>query len=404
MPDTRTVVLLVTLDTKGQEAHYVKEIIEGRGLRCLVVDPGVRGEPLFPADVSREQVAAAVGANVQTLAEARDRGKAADIMGQGAAKIVLDLYQRGELQGLLAIGGGTGSSIANPALAALPLGVPKMCVSTRSSFDYQASFERKDVTVVFSVTDVLGLNPILRQVLSNAAGAIGGMVEQGPVPASERPVVAMTSMGVTTPAAERCRELLLERGYEVIVFHASGAGGVSFEDLIRQRAVSAVLDLSPSSLPDDLVGRAPMMDPPRLSAAASTGIPQVVIPGALDFAGFRKGEIPEKYQERLIYYHTPTTALMRTNVDENRTLGRWLGERVGKSVGPAVVLIPKRGFSDYDYEGRVFWDPAADQAFVDAVQASIGENVPVEQVDLHVNDPEFAQVAVDTLERVIKQA
>lgn len=401
----KTVVLMATLDTKGEEVQYVKRLIEGRGLRVLVVDTGVRGEPYFQADVSREHVAAAAGEDVHALAEARDRGRAAGIMGQGATSVILDLYARGDLDGLLAIGGGTGSSMANPVLAALPLGVPKMLVTVRSSFDYKASFARKDVTVVFAVTDILGLNPVLRRVLSNAAGAIAGMVEQEFVAPPARSVVAVTSFGVTTPAAMRCRELLLEQGYEVLVFPATGAGGLTLEELIDDGTIQAVLDLTTSELADELCGGSATAGPHRLEAAARMGIPQVVVPGAIDFVNFRNvADLPAKYQDRLFYFHTPTTALMRTTVEENLILGRQVGERVGRSIGPAMVLIPSRGFSDYDHEGRVFFDLAADRAFVNALYQALEDRVPVVELDAHVNDPAFAAAAVEHLVRLIGQS
>jgi uncharacterized protein (UPF0261 family) len=394
----KTVVLLATLDTKGEETRFVKDSIERRGLRTLVVDTGVRGTPAFAADVSRAEVAAAAGEDVIALAEARDRGRAAGVMGQGAAEIVTRLHAAGKLDGLLTIGGGTGSSIANPALVALPLGVPKMMVTVRSAIDYGKAFARKDVTVVYAVTDILGLNPVLRRILSNAAGAIGGMVEQEYTAPPTRPVVAVTSFGVTTPAAMRCRELLLEHGFEVVVFPATGTGGLSLEELIDQGTVQAVLDLTTSELADELCGGSATAGPHRLEAAARRGIPQVVIPGAMDFVNFRDAaQIPAKYKDRLFYFHTPTTALMRTTAEESSILGRQVGERVGRSSGPALVLIPTRGYSDYDQAGRVFWDLAADRAFVDGVRGAIGERVPVEELDLHVNDPDFAAAAVERL-------
>ena len=405
MQGGKTVVLLATLDTKGEETRFVKELIEARGLRALVVDTGVRGEPFFAADVSRAEVAQAAGEDVVALAEARDRGRAAGVMGQGAAATVTRLHQQGQLDGLLAIGGGTGSSIANPALVALPLGVPKMIVTVRSAIDYRTVFARKDVTVVYAVTDILGLNPVLRRILSNAAGAISGMVEQEYVEPPARPVVAVTSFGVTTPAAMRCRQLLLEHGFEVVVFPATGTGGLSLEELIDQGTVQAVLDLTTSELADELCGGSATAGPHRLEAAARMGIPQVVIPGAIDFVNFRSVEqIPPQYKDRLFYFHTPTTALMRTSVEENATLGRQVGERVGRSTGPALVLIPTRGFSDYDHEGRVFWDPAANRAFVEALYAAIGDRVPVVELDAHVNDPEFASAAVTHLVGLMAEA
>lgn len=400
----KTVVLVATLDTKGEEALYVKQLIEGRGHRVLVVDTGVRGEPFFPADVTRAEVAGAVGEDVAAMAAGRDRGKSAGIMGRGVAVIVKQLHERGDLDGLIAVAGGTGSSMANLALSALPLGVPKLLVSTRTLFDVKTQFERKDVMAVFSVTDILGLNPVLRRILSNAAGAISGMVEQEYVDPPVKPVVALTSFGVTTPAAMAARQLLLNHGYEVLVFPAGGAGGMSLEELIDDGVVEAVLDLTTSELADELCGGSATAGPHRLEAAARKGIPQVVIPGALDFVNFRAGSVPSKYDDRLFYYHTPTTPLMRTNVEENTTLGQWVGEKVGKSTGPALVLIPMRGFSDYDHEGRQFWDPAADKAFLDALYKALDGRVPVAEVDLHINDPEFAEVAVGHLVRLIEQA
>ncbi|MCC7370805.1 MAG: Tm-1-like ATP-binding domain-containing protein [Chloroflexi bacterium] len=401
----KTVVLLATLDTKGEETRFVKDTIEGRGLRTLVVDTGVRGAPAFAADVSRAEVAEAAGEDVIALAEARDRGRAAGVMGQGAAVVVTRLHAEGRLDGLLTIGGGTGSSIANPALVALPLGIPKMMVTVRSAIDYRTVFARKDVTVVYAVTDILGLNPVLRRILSNAAGAISGMVEQEYVEPLARPVVAVTSFGVTTPAAMRCREILLEHGFEVVVFPATGTGGMSLEELIDQGTVQAVLDLTTSELADELCGGSATAGPHRLEAAARMGIPQVVIPGAMDFVNFRSVEqIPSQYKDRLFYFHTPTTALMRTTAEENIILGGQVGERVGRSAGPAVVLIPMRGYSDYDHEGRVFWDPAADRAFVEGVRSSIGDRIPVIEVDLHVNDPDFAATAVERLVHLMASA
>jgi uncharacterized protein (UPF0261 family) len=231
------------------------------------------------------------------------------------------------------------------------------------------------------------------------------MVEQAYAEPPARPLVAVTSFGVTTPAAMRCRELLLEHGFEVVVFPATGTGGLSLEELIDQGTVQAVLDLTTSELADELCGGSATAGPHRLEAAARRGIPQVVIPGAIDFVNFRDVEqIPAKYQERLFYFHTPTTALMRTSVEENVVLGRQVGERVGRSTGPALVLVPLRGFSDYDHEGRIFFNPAANRAFIQALHAAIGDRVPVAELDAHINDPDFASAAVGRLVSLMAQA
>ncbi|MHB1134236.1 MAG: Tm-1-like ATP-binding domain-containing protein [Chloroflexota bacterium] len=405
MPAGKVVVLIGTLDTKGEELAFVKGLVEARGHRVLVVDIGVLGQPAFAADVSREEVAAAAGADLAELARMAERGRALTVMMNGAALLACELRARGELDGILGLGGGSGSAVASGAMRALPFGVPKLLVTTKGSDDVGPYVGTKDIAVLHSVTDIMGLNPILRRVLANAAGAISGMVETEAVESRPRPTVAISAFGVTTPAALRCRDLLSERGYEALVFHANGTGGRAMEDLMEQGAVDAVLDLTTTELADELCGGTQSAGSTRLLMAGRLGLPQVVAPGAMDMVNFFRPEsLPPEYAARLLYRHSPTTVLMRTSMAENAVLGRWLGERLSTSRGPAALLLPRRGFSEYGKEGGVFHDPAADLALIAAARAAAGERVEVLELDTDINDPAFAEAAVDTLLRLIAAA
>ncbi len=393
----KSIVLIGTLDTKGEELLFVKRLVEGHGHRTLVVDTGVLGQPLFAADVDRDTVARSGGAELGELRAAGERGRALMAMMEGAAKVVLQLRAEGRLDAVLGLGGGSGTAVAAGAMRALPFGVPKLLVSTRGSADVSPYVGGKDIAVLHSVTDIMGLNPILRRVLANAAGAICGMAEVEGEGERRRPTVAITAFGVTTPAAERSRDLLVARGYEVLVFHANGTGGRAMEDLLEQGLVDGVLDLTTTELADELCGGTQSAGPRRLEAAARLGVPQVVVPGALDMVNFFRPEaVPERYVGRQFYRHSPSAVLMRTTAAENAVLGRWLGEKVGASRGPAVLLLPLRGISAYDHQGEPFYDPQADEALFGAVRAAAGPAL-VEERDLHINDPAFAEAAVELL-------
>jgi len=400
----KTVVLIGTLDSKGEELLYLKRLVETRGHRAVVVDVGVRGRPAFLAEVSREEVAAAAGADLADLAAAGERGRALTAMMNGAALLVRALQATGRLDGILGLGGGSGTAVAAGAMRALPFGVPKLLVSTKGSADVSPYVGTKDIAILHSVTDIMGLNPLLRRVLANAAGAICGMVEAKVQEPNPRPAVAITAFGVTTPAAERCRDLLAERGYEALVFHANGTGGRAMEELIEQGTVDAVLDLTTTELADELCGGTQSAGPHRLEAAGRLGLPQVVAPGALDMVNFFRPEaVPAKYAGRTFYRHSPLAVLMRTTPAENAVLGRWLGERLTAARGPAALLLPLRGVSEYDKEGGVFHDPEADHVlFAEARKAA--EGVEVVELDAHINDPAFAQAAVALLLRLAERA
>ena len=407
MEKRKAIALIGTLDSKGEEVLYVKRLIEGRGQRVLVMDTGVRGRPAFAADFPRERVAAAVGADVAELARAGDRGRALETMMAGAAAILTDLHATGQLAGAIGLGGGSGTSVASGALRALPFGLPKVMASTKGGGDVAPFVGTKDIAMLPTVTDIMGLNPLLRRVLANAAGAIVGMVEMVDQLAPEagasapKPAVAITAFGVTTPAAMVCRDLLAERGLETLIFHANGTGGRAMEEMIDQGTVAAVLDLTTTELADELCDGTQSAGPHRLEAAARRGLPQVVVPGAMDMTNYSPPEaVPARYGGRLFYRHSPSGLLMRTSAEENAVLGRWVGERIARSRGPAALLLPLRGFSEYDREGGVFYDPAADRAFIEAALAA-ADGIETVQMDAHINDPEFAVAAVRLLLRLM---
>ena len=397
----KVIGIIATLDTKGEHAAFIRAIIEGRGHRALVIDTGILGVPAFAGDVSRDGIAASAGTSIAALAALGDRGKALGVMMDGAASLVMRLQCEGALHGIIAVGGGSGTSVAGGIMRQLPFGFPKLIVSTMGGGDVGRYVGTKDIAILNSVTDIMGLNPILRQILANGAGAICGMVETAaPAPqhGSSRGTIAITAFGVTTPAAMQCRQLLEEAGYSTMVFHANGAGGRAMEELIEQGSIDAVLDLTTTELADELCGGKLSAGPHRLKAAGARGIPQVVLPGAMDMVNFGPPEtVPATYAVRRLYRHSPSTTLMRTTAEENATLGRWVGERLAAAKGPVALILPLKGFSLYDQDGGVFHDPAADQAFMDSVAEAFGENAPIVRLDCRINDPACAAEAVRTL-------
>ena len=403
MPGPKTVVLVCTLDTKGPQAQFVKQLIEARGHRALIIDTGVLGTPAFRAEISRDDVATAAETTIEALTMLEDRGKALGAMMAGATSLVGRLYQEGKLDGILGIGGGGGTSIASAAMRGLPFGVPKVMISTMAGGEVGRYVGTKDIAMLNSVTDIMGLNPILRRILANGVGAIVGMMEMAdvPIPSEGGPqngTIAITAFGVTTRAAMRCHALLEEAGFNTMIFHANGTGGRAMEELIAQGAIDGVLDLTTTELADELCGGKLSAGPHRLEAAGARGLPQVVLPGAMDMVNFGPPEtVPPKYAERRLYRHSPTTTLMRTTVDENRILGRWVGEKLAKATGPSVLLLPLLGFSEYDREGGVFHDPKADGAFMTAAVMALGAHAPVVRLDHTINDPACADRAVALL-------
>jgi uncharacterized protein (UPF0261 family) len=397
-----TVVLLGTLDTKGIEFDYLRERLRELGVDVVLVDAGVF-EPLAEADVTQDEVAAAAGADIAALRAANDRGAAVEAMCRGSAVVAARLLAEGRLDGILSVGGSGNSSIGAAAMAALPVGVPKLIVSTVASGDTRPYVGAKDVSMTYSVVDISGLNRISERILSNAAGAIAGMAQVRVAESAEtRPLIGATMFGVTTPAVTRARERLEELGYEVLVFHATGTGGQSMEALARGGFLAGVLDLTTTELADDLVGGVLSAGPDRLEAAGELGLPQVVSLGALDMVNFGPREtVPPQFEGRNIYVHNPTVTLMRTTPEECAELGRRIARKLSAATGPTALFVPLKGVSMIATEGGPFHDAAADEALFSALRENLGSNVELHELDLDVNDPAFADAMADRLHQMI---
>jgi uncharacterized protein (UPF0261 family) len=399
-----TIVLVGTLDTKGHEYAYLRERIEAAGAATVLIDAGVLGEPQVAADISREEVARAGGAEHAELAGAADRGEAMTAMGRGAAAVLERLHGDGRLQGAVSIGGSGNASVAAAAMRGLPVGVPKLIVSTLAAGDTRPYVGDTDVTMMYSVVDIAGINQISARILANAAGAIAGMAS-APAPESgeDRPLVAASMFGVTTPCVSHARERLEKLGYEVIVFHATGTGGRSMEALARTGYFAGVLDATTTELADELVGGVLSAGPDRLEAVGEAGIPQVVSLGALDMVNFGPREtVPERFAGRMLHVHNPTVTLMRTSPEENAELGRRVAAKLNAAGSPTVLFIPLGGVSAIDVEGQPFYDRDADEALFGALRAAIDpERVEVHEREEDINDPGFARAMADRLHALI---
>jgi uncharacterized protein (UPF0261 family) len=397
-----TVVLLGTLDTKGMEYAFLRDRVREHGVDVLLVDAGIQ-EPLVEPDIGRDEVARAAGADVTALAEAGDRGAAVAAMGAGAEETVRRLYAEGRLDGILALGGSGGSSIATRAMRALPVGVPKLMVSTVASGDTRPYVGAVDVTMMYSVVDIAGVNRVSARIMANAAGAIAGMAKARVPQLEEKPLVAATMFGVTTPSVTRARERLEELGYEVLVFHATGAGGQSMEALARGGFLAGVLDITTTELADELVGGVLSAGPDRLEAAGEAGLPQVVSLGALDMVNFGPREtVPEKFEGRNLYVHNPTVTLMRTTPEESAELGRIIGRKLSAAKGTAALFVPLKGVSMIAVAGQPFHDDAADEALFGALRESL-DGVETHEVETDINDPAFAVAMADRLHAMIEE-
>jgi uncharacterized protein (UPF0261 family) len=397
-----TVVLLGTLDTKGIEYAFLRDRLRERGADVLVVDAGVNEPVGLEPDISRQEVARAGGAKVEELAAGGDRGAAVTAMAAGAEQVVLRLHAEGKLAGILALGGSGGSSIATRAMRALPVGVPKLMVSTVASGDTRAYVGAVDVTMMYSVVDISGVNRVSARIMANAAGAIAGMVDARVPELEAKPLIGATMFGVTTPCVTRARERLEELGYEVLVFHATGAGGESLEALARGGFLAGVLDTTTTELADELVGGVFPAGPGRLEAAGAAGVPQVVSLGALDMVNFGPREtVPPQFEGRNLYVHNPTVTLMRTTSEECAELGRTIGRRLSGAHGPTALFVPLKGVSMIDVEGQPFYDADADAALFAALRETLADSVEVHEVDTDINDPEFAVAMADRLHELI---
>jgi len=400
-----TVLLIGTLDTKGDEYAFLRDRLRDAGVDVLVADVGSLDAPGFEADISREEVASCTGADLRALAEARDRGAAVTAMTEAASVLTKRLHDEGRIDGVLAAGGSGGTAIASRAMQALPVGVPKLIVSTMAAGDTREYMGARDVTMMAAVADVAGINAVSARVLANGAAAMAGMVKAPAVEVDEeRPLVGASMFGVTTPCVTAAREELEKLGYEAVVFHATGVGGQAMEGLMESGFLKGVLDATTTELCDDLVGGILTAGPDRLEMAGRLGIPQVVSVGALDMVNFgARDSVPAQFEERNLYVHNPVVTLMRTTKEENAELGRRIARKLSAATGPTALFLPLGGVSMIDAEGQPFHDPEADAALFEELR-EVGDRVELVELDLNINDPAFAHAMVAKLDEYMQEA
>ena len=398
-------VVLATLDTKGVEAQYVREQIEKTGESALVVDVGVVGQPATEADITRKEVAEAGGIPLARLLENPDREVAAPVMAKGAARIVGELAEEGKVHGIMSMGGTQGTTLATTVMRALPYGFPKVMVSTMASGNVAPWVDIKDITMMYSVTDILGLNPVMRTILANAAGAAVGMAQANvPMESAEKPLVGVTTVGITTLGAMKAIEVLEDAGDETIVFHAVGTGGRAMEQLMKEGVIGAVLDYSTIEVSNEMFDALLAGGDERLTVAGELGLPQVLAPGAIEVLVFNEPKtVPPPFNTRTLIRHSPKITDVRLDAEEMARVGEEIARRLQHTTSEAIFIIPTAGYDSYAVEGEGFHDPEADQAFVVALKANLPENIRVIERDTHIDDPAFATEAAKLLIQLIEK-
>ena len=393
-----TIAVLGTMDTKGEEHGFVAELIHHRGHQPFIIDVGIGGAPQIRPDLPREEVARIAQLDLAAVVSRNDRGEAVLAMSKAAPVVLSKLYAEGTIHGVISLGGGGGTAIATAGMRALPIGFPKLMVSTLASGNTAQYVGVKDIVMMPSIVDVAGLNRISREILTRAAGAICGMVEAQVVEAADRPLVVASMFGNTTECVQHARKVLEAAGYEVLVFHATGTGGRTMESLIEAGMVAGVLDLTTTEWADELVGGFLGAGPTRLDAAATHGVPAVIAPGCLDMVNFHAPEtVPARFAERIFYHHNPQVTLMRTNCEECAQLGHIIAKKVNASRGPVAVMIPTKGVSVISTEGGPFHNPEADTALFSAIEREVRADIPVVEMPNRINDPEFAEACAQRL-------
>lgn len=400
----KSIALIVTVDTKEAEARFLNEYIEAQGFSAPVIDVSTKNPHNYEPEYPREMVCRLGNCEFCDLKHLR-RDNMMKTMGEGATKILLDLYAKGELAGVLAVGGNQGTAIASIAMRALPLGVPKLIVSTVASGYVRPYVEYKDIIMMFSVADILGgANTVSRTILSNAAGAVMGMAQYGqPLARGVKPVIATTAFGNTDAAVNQARVVLEEKGYEVIAFHASGASGSAMEYLIEEGYIQGVLDMTTHELIGEVHGDdiyTPLR--PRLVEAGKKGIPQVIVPGAIEYFCFGGPDsYPQKYLNRLTHYHNPYNTNVRASKEEIMETARVMADKLNKSLGPVVVMIPLKGFSENGRQGNTLYEPETDQAFIETLEKNLDSKIKMIKIDANINDKEFAEQAAQVMNNLM---
>jgi uncharacterized protein (UPF0261 family) len=403
---SKSILIIATLDTKGVEVLYLKKLIEESGHKCAVMDTGTLNPASIEPDITRDEVAAAVGTTIADILRAKDKGMAIHLMCEGSARVVMRLYEEGAIEGVIGIGGAQGTDIGTRAMRVLPFGFPKLMVSTvASGLNYFGTFVgTKDLMMMHSVVDIQGLNAFLRSILANAAGAIVGMVEKSrKMERSDKQQIGMTIYGTTTLGSMQAKGYLESKGYEIVAFHPNGTGGQAMEEMTQAGLFHGILDYTTHELMDELVGGGHRAGPNRLEAAGKMGIPQVVAPGSVDFIiGPSESTLPEKWKTRNYVVHNSFITLVRANREEMRRVGEIMAEKLNHAKGPTVMMIPLRGFSYHNKIGDKLYDEEGNQVFIHSLKSNL-RGIEIKEIDAHINDAEFALPAAQEIERLISR-
>jgi uncharacterized protein (UPF0261 family) len=403
--ESKTIAVLGTLDSKGEEHAFVADLIRQQGHTPLLIDVGTGADPTITPDISRFEVAAAGDIDLEALIARKDRGECVVAMSEAAPKRVARLAEDGKIHGIISLGGGGGTALGSSAMRGLPVGFPKVMVSTMASGNTAHYIGSTDISMIPSIVDVAGLNRISKTIFTRAVGSICGMVEiEVATSAEERPLIAASMFGNTTDCVDAARAILEEAGYEVLVFHATGTGGRTMEKLIADGLFAGALDITTTEWADELVGGTLTAGPTRLEAAGKTGTPAIVTPGCLDMANFGAREtVPAKYEGRNFYIHNPQVTLMRTTPEECARLGEIFAEKVNAYTGPVTVLLPTKAISIISAEGQPFHDPAADEALFTAIKSNLSPDIELIEIDAEINAPEFSRACAEALLKNLKK-
>jgi len=396
-------LIIATLDTKGKEAAYIRGHVQRLGIQPVLMDLGILGEPQTPPDINRNEVLEAAGYHLDQVIRAKDRSIAIKAVQEGGTILTKRLLEDKRLDGVLGIGGGTGTAIATHVMRSLPLGLPKVMLSTVASRDMREYVGTKDIVMFHSVADILGSNEFMRLILGQVSSAICGMIEKDRTMNKEKPMVAVTAYGINSICATHAEPFLLEKGYEMIAFHANGVGGMAMEEFIAEGLVAGVLDFTTHEIADEMFGGyCKGVGPMRLETAGRSGIPLVVAPGGLDNAVFSPSyPMPHQLQGRRTHSHDIRFAV-RMESKEMKAFAQIMGEKLNRSKGPLHILIPKKGWSEADKEGMALFDPKTDRVFVEELRKLLQPHIPLEEMDVHISDPDFARRAVEVLDAMIR--
>lgn len=397
------IVLLGTLDTKGAEFLYVKELIEKNGDRAITVDTGTgaRGDLVFPPDYPREAVVERAGSTMEevlTLGQKGEETRFHEIFAKGALLICLDLYKTGRMDGILSLGGSAGTNMGTRVMRGLPFGLPKVMVSTVASGDTSPFIGTKDIVMIPSVADIAGLNRVTETSLANAAGAVMGMAHVQKPKASDKPVIGVTTLGATTPCALRVKSFIERKGYEMVVFHANGMGGRAMDEMIAEGLIQGVFDLSTNEIVDHLYHGWADAGPTRIETAGEKGIPQLIAPGNIDHIIYSSyAQIPERFKHQHVHPHGPAILVLRTKKNEMIEVARTMAAKINKAKGKVAVILPLKGVSPLDQVDNEFDDPEANLAYFEELKKQLNPSVNVRDVDVHIGDPAFADEAAEML-------